>query len=82
MKKINAKRKYDRARNMMAILINAAIFLVDFPNDLCDWVLKIVEWFACFNILMPSRKWRTLVMLQVHFYKSFYPVKFSNLKNK
>ena len=52
------KRKYNRIANIIAVLISAALFLVEPPSDMDDWFFKIVEFIAFIAILITAWKWR------------------------
>jgi len=69
MKKFSLKIIYKRAAGIMAIVINAVLFVVAPPNDFGDWFLQIVEFIAFAEILMTSWKWNSLPMALLRFQK-------------
>lgn len=80
MQIINFKRTSNTANNSAVIVINAIVFLVDFPGDTCEWLLKTIEVLAFFTLLMISWKWRVRPLLRFCFRKCFRPSNF--LKSK
>lgn len=72
MKKSSFKRPSSHATNYLAIIINAFLFLVDFPSDTCEWVLTFVEVLAFLTILLASWNWQIKYAFRLsknHFFK-------------
>jgi len=71
MQIISLNRKTQNASKGIAIIVNAILFLVDFPDDTCEWFVTSIEVFAFLIILMISWNWRIKHLLHFYFKKLF-----------
>lgn len=82
MKKISSKTESNRTVNIITVIVNSALFLGDYPSDICEWVVKAIEVFAFIVVLISSWKFSISTDAPIKFSQALLTVKFFNLKNK